>query len=289
MDYLRIIERFRITGRGTVYTVEVNGNDSNIRIGTAYEDLRGNHFKIKGIEMFGGILDDSEGRTPLGLMFELLDGVEAYGPYLVEEHSKVNYIFCNNPLYPDRVDDEYRQEYQDVGLEHACALFDYEAMKQGNLTLYGEKISGLTIYRGQLMMPEMYQQFYSALEEKGIILINSPDIISDSAIEEMRLEIKAISTTQELVNAYVKANTNLWLIDHELDDFEKDSMEYNKVRAGFDAWNLLIKELEQNIVNVAEAEGLLNKTNNGLIKQLKEFMGKYGYKNATGWWVKSDK
>lgn len=66
-------------------------------------------------------------------------------------------------------------EYQAAGLNHACALFSYEDMQQGKLSLYGEEISGLTIYRGWMMKPEMYRDFFQQLEAVGIVLINTPE------------------------------------------------------------------------------------------------------------------
>lgn len=87
----------------------------------------------------------------------------------------VNFIFCNHPLNPKRVDEDYEEEFQAAGLKHACALFSYENLEMGKLSLYGEDISGLTIYRGWMMKPNMYRLFYEKLEAKGIILINTPD------------------------------------------------------------------------------------------------------------------
>lgn len=87
----------------------------------------------------------------------------------------VNFIFCNHPLYPEKVDGDYEEEFQAAGLEHACALFSYENLEKGKLSLYGEYISGLTIYRGWMMKPDLYRLFYDKLEEKGIILINTPE------------------------------------------------------------------------------------------------------------------
>ena len=48
-------------------------------------------------------------------------------------------------------------------------------MERGKLSLFGEEISGLTIYRGWMMKPEMYSDFYTLLEQKGIYLINTPE------------------------------------------------------------------------------------------------------------------
>lgn len=174
-DILRITDRFKITGRGTVYIIEKN-RDAVIHIDDVYEDLRGNRFRVKGIEMSRRIPDGKSFEDmPIGLMFELVDRVEVYGNILVREQQKINFLFCNHPLYPKRVDENYEKEYQEAGLEHPCALFGFEDLQAGNLSLYGENISGLTIYRGWMMKPELYRQFYDLLENRGIILINSPE------------------------------------------------------------------------------------------------------------------
>ena len=53
-------------------------------------------------------------------------------------------------------------------------------------------------------------------------------------------------------------------------------------------WEELMNELDNKIMNQAEAEGLLDerKPNSGTVKQLERFMDKYGYRNGSGWWVK---
>jgi len=112
---------------------------------------------------------------PMDLMFELIDGSEAEGNMLVRNRKDVSFIFCNHPLYQRKVDEDYEEEYQAAVLEHSCTLFSYEDLAIGKLSLYGEEISGLTIYRGWMMKPEMYRLFYDRLEEKGIILINTPE------------------------------------------------------------------------------------------------------------------
>ncbi len=174
-DVFRILDRFKITDRGTIYTVK-NHAHSNIRIGDVLYDFQSNRFKVKGIEMFRRIPDGmSIEDMPIGLMFELMDGVEVEGNMLVRSLEDVNFIFCNHPLYPKRVDKDYEEEFQAAGLEHACALFSYENLEIGKLSLYGEDISGLTIYRGWMMKPELYRTFYDKLEAKGIILINTPE------------------------------------------------------------------------------------------------------------------
>ena len=174
-DIFRITDQFKITGRGIIYTIE-NDKDTIIRLGDILYDLHGSQFKVKGIEMIRKRSDAIHiTDAPIGLFFESISGAEVEGRILVRDLTAINFLFCNHPLYQHDVDADYQAEYQAAGLEHSCALFSYEDLQQGKLSLYGEKISGLTIYRGWMMHPEMYRRFYSLLEEQGIILINTPD------------------------------------------------------------------------------------------------------------------
>lgn len=173
-EVFRIMDRFIITGRGTVYMVDIS-KGADVHVGDILLDLRGNHFKVKGIEMLRRILaEQSMEDMPVGLLFELMDGVEACGNIFTRDLQAVNFLFCNHPLYQRKADEDYEEEYQAAGLDHPCALFSYEDLERGKLSLYGDRISGLTIYRGWMMKPEMYAAFYSLLEEKGIVLINTP-------------------------------------------------------------------------------------------------------------------
>lgn len=174
-DFLRIQERFSITGTGLIYTVK-QSKGTTLHIGDLFYDLHGNRFKVTEIEMHHGHIADipSEERQ-IELLFELVDGVEVSGNILLKELQSVNFLFCNHLLYPRQVDMDYETEYQEAVLNHPCALFSYEDMENGKLSLYGEAISGLTIYRGWMMKPDMYKTFYNLLEEKGIFLINDPE------------------------------------------------------------------------------------------------------------------
>ena len=66
-EVFRIIDRFKITGRGIVYTVEIP-KCFTVCVGDILFDLRGNRFKVKGIEMFRRIPDGkSIEDMPVGL------------------------------------------------------------------------------------------------------------------------------------------------------------------------------------------------------------------------------
>ncbi len=148
-----------------------------MHVGDIYQDLRGNYFKIKGFEMLQEMnsIEVSSDEMSIGVLFELIDGIDVSGNVLVKDVMDVNFLFCNHPLYQRQADEDYQDEYLAARLNHSCALFSYEDLQMGKLSLYGDAISGLTIYRGWMMKPEIYRMFYELLEKKGIILINSPE------------------------------------------------------------------------------------------------------------------
>lgn len=173
-DVFRIIDRFDISGRGSVYIIKIS-KGAVPRVDDILFDLHGNKFRVKDTEMFRRSVSDiplEEQRVEI--IFELLSKTEVEGNILVHDLTDVNYLFCNHPLYPRRVDEDYEEEYQAAGLDHSCALVSYEDLEDGKLSLYGEEISGLTIYRGWMLKPKVYRDLYDCLEKKNIILINTP-------------------------------------------------------------------------------------------------------------------
>lgn len=165
-------------------------------------------------------------------MFNFIDGVEAQGDILVSKLDNPNFLFCNHPLYPRKVDMDYEAEYLEASQNYKCAIFSYEDLEDGKLSLYGENITGLTIYRGWMMPPNMYKEFYNLLEERGIFLINNPQeyeryhtlpgwykdfakITAASVWEDSGDVDKALKMSEELsgsyiVKDYVKSRKHEW-------------------------------------------------------------------------------
>lgn len=172
----RILERFKITGRGIVYTIKFY-QESNLRKGDILYDLRGNQFKIAAFEMIrrtnGSSVSVDELTTEI--LLDSADGIEVQGNILVRKLQNIDFLFCSHPLYQYKVDDDYVDEYDTAKMNSDCALFSYEELEKGKLKLFGDKITGLTIYRGWMLKPELYRKLYDELEKRGIILINSPE------------------------------------------------------------------------------------------------------------------
>lgn len=219
-DVLRIINQLKIEGRGILYTV-MKSKGTVLRSGDIYFDLQGNRFRVDGVEMLRRILDESESNSQFaGIIIEGLDHTGLCGSVLVSSLNKMNFLFCNHPLYKNKVDEDYKDEYQAAKAKYTCALFSYEDLEQGRLSLYGEEISGLAIYRGWMMKPDMYKRLYSLLEEKNIILINTPEeyeryhllpgwyedfkeYTSDSIWETQGDLASAMNITKDLEGAYI--------------------------------------------------------------------------------------
>ena len=173
-DVYKIIDKLSIKGRGDVYVLKCFSS-SQLKIGDILFDLMGNRFKITGFAMFRRIMGASYPKDLSDVLFELVDGIAASGAYLLRSPYDISFLFCNHPLSPRDVDEDYSLEYQAASKEHECALFSYEAMQEGKLLLFGTIITGLTVYRGWMMKPELYALFYEKLINEGIVLINTPD------------------------------------------------------------------------------------------------------------------
>lgn len=108
--------------------------------------------------------------------------------------------------------------------------------------------------------------------------------------DDMRRILKAVSSTQDLVDAYVAAYYKYKFYEDSEYDQEEGTDEYEAACALTDTWSDLMGDLEAKVVKAASEEGLLsaNSADQGLIKQLDAFMDKYGYRNTGGWWVKKD-
>lgn len=154
------------------------------------------------------------------IQFSLLDEVEAEGDILVRNPNDIHFLFCSDPLHPGKVDKSYEEEFEEAEKHFTCALFSYESLEMGKLILRGEEITGLTIYRGWMMKPELYRLFYEKLLEKGIVLINTPeeyeryhllpgwyhdfkDVTAESVWEEQGTVQSALALTDGLAGAYI--------------------------------------------------------------------------------------
>lgn len=96
-----------------------------------------------------------------------------------QNREAINFIFYNHPLSNKTVDPDYEEEYAlALRLGFNVALFSYEELELGNLKLFQppeKEIKGFTIYRGWMMKPELYKNFYQKLSEREIFLVNSPE------------------------------------------------------------------------------------------------------------------
>jgi len=110
------------------------------------------------------------------------------------------------------------------------------------------------------------------------------------SVEEMQQKILSITSTQELVDAYVLVSNKFWSVADDLDDYDVGTEEYEKIRSVFDAWNEMLEKLDKRIMETAAEEELLaeRQPNSGTVKQLEAFMDKYGYRDGSGWWIKKE-
>lgn len=89
-------------------------------------------------------------------------------------------LFPSDYFNPSAVDGDFKKEYGAV-LEQPNLMpliFSYEGwFQQGKMILFGDlpKTASKAIYRGWMMQPEKYAQFYEALKERNILLTTSQE------------------------------------------------------------------------------------------------------------------
>lgn len=151
-------------------------------------------------------------------------------------------IFCDSGFSPKEVDYMYAEEYK-AAKQHfiPTSLISFEALKKGNVDAAlkrvqasEEKIQG--IYRGWMLRPEQYKQFYKALLEKNIELINAPNeykfchylpenyeaikavtpkttfksLTSDFDIKDFEKELDTFGNQPIVIKDYVKSQKHYW-------------------------------------------------------------------------------
>ena len=99
-DIFRITDRFKITGRGIIYTIG-NDKDTIIRLGDILYDLHGSQFKVKGIEMIRKRSDAIHiTNAPIGLFFESISGAEVGGKDSGQRSDSHKFPVLQSPFIP---------------------------------------------------------------------------------------------------------------------------------------------------------------------------------------------
>lgn len=169
---LKIIDSFIISQRGIVKSIEILTSNQVIHIGDVFYDLLNNEHIITEIEIYRPFIDKSTDHYLIVLKNK--DNQDVKGSLLFKKYD-IGFLYCNHPLYKNKVDMDYEEEYQNANSYQECCLFSYEDLiTLSQLTLYGEKIPDVLIYRGWMLKPEQYNLLYKKLKEKDIFLVNSP-------------------------------------------------------------------------------------------------------------------
>lgn len=163
-------------------------------------------------------------------------------------------------------------------------LLDSEHKK----SVHGKFLFGSPASQKDIKMKEAERTNSMKIPENAVILADEP--LPDMSIEDMKMMISRIDSTQELVDVYAAVSNKAFYIVDDVYDYEEGSDEYKKACQRVDAWFDLMEQLEDKVMKQAESENLLEpkKTNSGTLKQIEKFMHKYGYKDGCGWWVELD-
>jgi hypothetical protein len=89
-------------------------------------------------------------------------------------------LFCSDPLNGKVIDQEYEQEYKcSRKLVMDVYLISLESVLDGELSKAVKRIPTFEtpekfIYRGWMLTPHDYEKLYYGLQQKNVVLINSP-------------------------------------------------------------------------------------------------------------------
>ena len=94
----------------------------------------------------------------------------------------MQFIFCASPMDTGKADELYAPEVEAVRyLGGNVSLINFEALVDDNDPVkavrnvrQAEDEVDFAIYRGWMLSPAKYEQFYEALRERGVELINDP-------------------------------------------------------------------------------------------------------------------
>lgn len=171
----RILDKCRIDGK-TLYVIK-KPSRSTLKIGDTLFDLYNNRFHVSAIEMYSSYFSEGcySGRNIICISLDSENNIDVEGTILANTSAVINFIFCNNPLSSQNVDEDYKEEYFEAKKRFNCALISYEEINGDHFSIYGEEIKGIAIYRGWMLKSETYKKLYDYLESKGIHLINTPE------------------------------------------------------------------------------------------------------------------
>src|SRR5882672_10088224 len=91
-------------------------------------------------------------------------------------------VFCSEPFSPGKVDSTFEREVRaadEVGLEFELVdfemLVDESRLAGAVRRVRSHAVPETAVYRGWMLTPLQYTRLYSALADRNIILINSPE------------------------------------------------------------------------------------------------------------------
>ena len=127
---------------------------------------------------------------------------------------------------------------------------------------------------------------------KAAVLIKEP--LEDYTPQDVRDWLKENTGDANLATAYAQVSNQVGWIGHEVGDPDNDAETDKSIRARFDEWWALDKEIQQTIFTRIEEYNKEHGTNypisgKGTHYLIEPFMNKNGYRDGCGWWVEDEK
>lgn len=124
-------------------------------------------------------------------------------------------------------------------------------------------------------------------EAKNEIVVMTKEPIPKRTPEEIREYFSVKNTEQDLADAFaITSNQFFWVADNVY-DYEEGTPEHKLACEITDAWRALMNEYEERIFTILTDEGVVVPTS-AQIEVLIPFMARNGYRDANGWWSKTE-
>lgn len=127
---------------------------------------------------------------------------------------------------------------------------------------------------------------------KAAVLFQEP--LEDYTPNDIREWLKKNTGDANLATAYAQVSNQVGWIGHEIDDPDNDTETERIIRARFDEWWALDKEIQQTIFARIEDYNKEHGTDyptsgKGTHYLIEPFMNMNGYQDGCGWWIEDEK
>ena len=119
---------------------------------------------------------------------------------------------------------------------------------------------------------------------EGTVIMGS-EPLAGIELKDMEELAADVTSSEEIVKVFAAVHNKFWFIEDDVYDYEEGSEDYYRISAIVDAWEKLLDQLEETLIQRAKLEGFMDVSEKypHSIVALTPFMEHYGYRDGRGW------